>query len=603
MLLAVFIPAVIALNEIASFLGISYTLLRNTNTGKVVLAIGFRNQHDQSLWTFFTSLTLALLTAYQAINFCFAFFRIAKAFIMQRRIETTSSDEAYLFKGIAWIAGGLKLGAIDSVVGFAQGGFGGALTRRILRFLSRAFLCIGIVKGIDGLEDFDSIRREMSQSRDNNGKRDIRNFISNPRFSTFQELTPTATQFHTNPRALDAQQRAETGLNGMAQLRSFKDKDHDRVTIHYEKQGAPSLHMRFSALDLPSPRIIVEKVKSQLPSPEWTKKVRASSYYPSSEYTADVDPDVVARTPIYARHTRALSAYSADSLQSSFRDLAQQFPDIPPPPPPAVLLANASKPVWEDPYPSSIAVNKTSLSRGNSQATMGSSGSSGSIKRKPVPAFDEHRPNRDLRTDIPQTATASTPYAAYNSANTVEGGGFKIAMTTTSSPSGYTPSPHTESTPYVNQTPSSLITTPENDLNPFQYDSGRPMSTALSGKSLQISRDSRLDFGDALERARLHRRSVSQPALLPSLQEEDGASRNPSPDPTVDRIKQTEAISSRIKSIGRTPKRYTPAAVKPGMTRGSIHIEPIMIPPRAGGMPEIDLIQEESEVGEVSLPF
>jgi hypothetical protein len=112
-----------------------------------VIAIGFNTDSAQLLWTFFTSLTLALLTSYQAIAFCFAFYRLTKAFIDQRRIEISSSDRNHLFKGTGWIAGGLKLGAIESVVGFAQGSFGMALTRRILRFLARAFICIGLAKG------------------------------------------------------------------------------------------------------------------------------------------------------------------------------------------------------------------------------------------------------------------------------------------------------------------------------------------------------------------------------------------------------------------------------------------------------------------------
>lgn len=99
------------------------------------------------LWSFFNSITLALLTAYQAINFCFAFIRLTKIFLNQRRIEMSSTDEAHLFRGTGWITGALKLGAIETVIGFADGNFGVALTRRILRFLARAFLCIGIVKG------------------------------------------------------------------------------------------------------------------------------------------------------------------------------------------------------------------------------------------------------------------------------------------------------------------------------------------------------------------------------------------------------------------------------------------------------------------------
>lgn len=109
--------------------------------------IGFKNDRDHDVWQFFTSMTLALHTAYQAINFSFAFFRLVKAFLNQRDLEAASSDQGYLFKGTGWISGGLKLGAIETVIGFAHAGFGGAITRRILRLLSHACLSIGVVKG------------------------------------------------------------------------------------------------------------------------------------------------------------------------------------------------------------------------------------------------------------------------------------------------------------------------------------------------------------------------------------------------------------------------------------------------------------------------
>jgi hypothetical protein len=112
-----------------------------------IMAIGFSSDKNQAVWTFFSSLTIAILTAYQAINFCLTFYQLIRVFIDQRRIDASQSDEAHLFHGIGWIATGIKLGALESVVGFAPAGFGGAITRRILRMLGRACLIIGIVKG------------------------------------------------------------------------------------------------------------------------------------------------------------------------------------------------------------------------------------------------------------------------------------------------------------------------------------------------------------------------------------------------------------------------------------------------------------------------
>lgn len=115
---------------------------------KNVIVIGFSSSNQQGLWTFFTSLTLALLTGFQAAIFGFAFFRLTQAILDQRRIRSQSNVlKAHPIKGIGWICGSLKLGAIETVIGFAGGGFGVVLTRRILRLLVRISLCIGVAKG------------------------------------------------------------------------------------------------------------------------------------------------------------------------------------------------------------------------------------------------------------------------------------------------------------------------------------------------------------------------------------------------------------------------------------------------------------------------
>jgi hypothetical protein len=115
--------------------------------GRLPVLVGFKDARDQFLWTFFTSVTLALLTVYQGVNFTFALYRLIRAFRDKRRIESTEADEAHPLKGIGWVCGGIKLGTIETVVGFAGGTFGVALTRRILRLLGRVSLCIGIAKG------------------------------------------------------------------------------------------------------------------------------------------------------------------------------------------------------------------------------------------------------------------------------------------------------------------------------------------------------------------------------------------------------------------------------------------------------------------------
>ncbi|KAI0643804.1 hypothetical protein C8Q79DRAFT_155326 [Trametes meyenii] len=184
--LLAFIPLIIVLNELGSFIGISYRSFGGQNGVPLILGVGFTNPTTEM---FLSSVTLILLTAFQALNFCIAFYRLVKAFSHQRNIETTDREkkemEAHLFRGLGWIVAGMKLGAVETVIGFAQGGFGVAFTRRLLRFLGHACLVIGIVKGVDTVEDFQMYSpSEIRRKRKSN----LRALIQNPRFSTFRHV-------------------------------------------------------------------------------------------------------------------------------------------------------------------------------------------------------------------------------------------------------------------------------------------------------------------------------------------------------------------------------------------------------------------------------
>ena len=117
-----------------------------TATGREIIIVGFTNDTVRS---FMDGLVLVLFVVFQALNFGAIFLRLVKAFLNQRQIDTAAGgdNEVQLFNGSGWVAGGIKLGAVEAVIGFAQGGFGEALTRRILRFLGRACLIIGVLKG------------------------------------------------------------------------------------------------------------------------------------------------------------------------------------------------------------------------------------------------------------------------------------------------------------------------------------------------------------------------------------------------------------------------------------------------------------------------
>lgn len=60
----------------------------------------------------------------------------------------SGSDRRYLFRGTGWIAVGVGLGGVETVLGFVgEGEFGLFFSRRLLRLLGRACLVIGVAKG------------------------------------------------------------------------------------------------------------------------------------------------------------------------------------------------------------------------------------------------------------------------------------------------------------------------------------------------------------------------------------------------------------------------------------------------------------------------
>ncbi|KAF8909615.1 hypothetical protein CPB84DRAFT_1764983 [Gymnopilus junonius] len=346
--LILFIPTIIIFNEVASFVGVTIRNIPTNRKGQLMTAVGFTSKQQETLWTFFTSLTLALFTVYQAIFFFFAFLRVIQVLLHQRRIEKEGSDKMHFMNGIGWMSGGAKLGALEMVVGFAGGGFGVSLTRRILRLLSRACFTVGIVKGTDMLEDFQAVqgeiiaatnrRKEFRQSR-------IRQFISNPRLSTFRQLSPTAAAFHATPRApanvyvsekynseslflarkpqRQSPLTLQSGLPGMEQFVDIKEKNtKKRVTVQYNN-GTPKLHMRFSMFDPPEPFPIGENPMPRAQSTWYDESSsRKSRFTVQSKYSQDErgdmsDLQLQPPRPKFLQSSRADSESSRDSLSSS----------------------------------------------------------------------------------------------------------------------------------------------------------------------------------------------------------------------------------------------------------------------------------------------
>ncbi|KAI8989181.1 hypothetical protein BD414DRAFT_486330 [Trametes punicea] len=184
-LLLAFIPLILLLNELGSFVGISYRSFRGLDGRSLVLGVGFTDPTPEVI---LNSATLVLLTVFQAVNFCVAFVRLVKVLLHKRTIETNGNEKAmetHLFRGLGWIVVGMKLGAIETVIGFAQGGFPIAFTRRLLRFIAHACLIVGVLKGVDTVEGFQLYSPSEAQRR---RKSMLRAMIQNPRFSTFRHV-------------------------------------------------------------------------------------------------------------------------------------------------------------------------------------------------------------------------------------------------------------------------------------------------------------------------------------------------------------------------------------------------------------------------------
>lgn len=98
---------------------------------------------------FLRSTSLAILSIYQAVTFLVFFMRLLSCIAAQRDIEDSAAAEreGVLFRGLGWLAIGMKISAIETAVGFATPSFGLILTRRVLRMLGRACIIIGVIKG------------------------------------------------------------------------------------------------------------------------------------------------------------------------------------------------------------------------------------------------------------------------------------------------------------------------------------------------------------------------------------------------------------------------------------------------------------------------
>ncbi|KAG1721448.1 hypothetical protein EDB19DRAFT_1917312 [Suillus lakei] len=155
-----------------------------------------------------------------------------------QRIETKHTDEHHFFNGTGWISIGIKLGAIESIVGFTAGGFAVPLTRRILRLIGRVCMIIGALKGMDENENFELLNKELVLWRRGKPLSASHSLIAN------RHMSIRSSQLSDLSR--------DSSVIEKDVERGTKDQ---RVTVHGEDGEPPVLHIRLPAL--PTPKQVI----------------------------------------------------------------------------------------------------------------------------------------------------------------------------------------------------------------------------------------------------------------------------------------------------------------------------------------------------------
>ncbi|KZV92225.1 hypothetical protein EXIGLDRAFT_749778 [Exidia glandulosa HHB12029] len=326
------LPVMVAVNEVSAFLGIQYKPITQAN-GNVVLNVGFPNSAALGPWNILANTSLALVTAYQAIHFCLAFLHFfQKAYRGERMFSTSSERDVRLqsMKGTGWLAIGLKIGAVETVLGFVGFTFTPTIVRRILRVVGRLFILVGVSLSPDApdTEGFiifnnspDASKRSMSQrstsTRKTGGKRDLRALISQPQTDTFRRLDrDVANDLFANDvdrkvPDLPAQQRR------MSQ----------RVTIHFDSAKTPRLEMRFSDFSVPPLSITGSPNQSLYTLGDSSPVVPHIQAPPPARRRGATTGGMDVPTPTMLPY--AHSSVGSDSLEA-MKQVLPQFPRLPP---------------------------------------------------------------------------------------------------------------------------------------------------------------------------------------------------------------------------------------------------------------------------------
>ncbi|OAX42215.1 hypothetical protein K503DRAFT_387978 [Rhizopogon vinicolor AM-OR11-026] len=367
-LLIILIPVVVVANEVASFVGVSIRFLPDS---QLSLLIDFTND-SESLWLSLSQLSLALYTIFQLLLFLLAFYRLVEAFLDRQRIQTTVADEHHYFNGIGWITAGIKLGAIESIVGFATGSFAVPLSRRILRLIARSSLIIGVVKGMDARENFEYLDDELVSWRRSRHFSGFYSFISNQRMSRRASPYPS----HQSP-LIEKVAKGNTA--------------NQRVTVHYKSGQAPFLQIRFSAINFPEQVVIADGsgVQSRRRSTPEMYDNFAQVYFDQNTSAEIPAPHNAARS---FKGNAARDSDNSDNM-SVVRELALRFPL-----PPRITgkyrgsILGQKYENDDDEFPLVGISRESSMRRDTAQpykegvpAGNAALSTSGSIKRKPAP--------------------------------------------------------------------------------------------------------------------------------------------------------------------------------------------------------------------------
>lgn len=121
----------------------------SSDTASYRFRVEFINGRAKVIWSLLNSIALAVFIIYQASTFFLTGFRLSRHFLLEtdESLSRRPNKDTMTIKGTGWLAVGIKLGAIETLLAFIPNGWELVFARRLCRLLGRIFLLIGIMKG------------------------------------------------------------------------------------------------------------------------------------------------------------------------------------------------------------------------------------------------------------------------------------------------------------------------------------------------------------------------------------------------------------------------------------------------------------------------